>query len=60
MTECVKELVKHGSDVSFRNTEGDTPMHLALKYHWDKSIVHLLVFKGYNMDFDRKEGSNPG
>ena len=55
MKECVEELVHRGSDVSFWNKKGDTPVHLALKHHWNPSIVQLLIWKGYNMNFDRPD-----
>ncbi|KAL8570362.1 hypothetical protein ACOMHN_035780 [Nucella lapillus] len=53
MTECVKELVHRGADVCHCNGNGETAVHVAIRYEWSMDIIKTLILEGYGMDFDR-------
>ncbi|XP_076439360.1 uncharacterized protein LOC143278271 [Babylonia areolata] len=59
MKECVKELVRHGADVSFPNAERESAVHLAVRFKWSMAMIKLLVLEGYGMDFDRQKYRTP-
>ena len=50
MLKAVKELLKHGSDVNYRNQNGISPLHSAVQAsdQFSFSIVKELVRSGYN------------
>ena len=58
MMQCVKALVRCSADVSCWNKQGETPVHLAIRHHWDPSIIQLFIWKGYAMDFDRRDAQD--
>ena len=50
MLKAVQELLKHGSDVNYRNQNGFSPLHSAVQAsdQFSFSIVKELVRNGYN------------
>ncbi|KAL3864058.1 hypothetical protein ACJMK2_005767 [Sinanodonta woodiana] len=58
MFSCVLALLRHGSDVNHRNTQGFSPLHLALRAgeRFSMDILKALITKGYNTDVNKPDG----
>ncbi|XP_077992273.1 ankyrin repeat and SOCS box protein 14-like isoform X2 [Glandiceps talaboti] len=54
LTDAVRELLRHGSDVNHRSNSGLTPLHHANCQSSDDKyeLVEMLVSEGYNVDID--------
>ena len=53
--EVVELLVANGVDVNTKNEEGDTPLHIALRY--DRiNLAELLIAKGADVRTQTQDG----
>lgn len=54
----VKLLINHGADINAKNERGETPLHLATRYCFNK-IVKLLLENGADPNIKDNEGKTP-
>jgi len=61
--ETVRFLLEHGSSVNETDSEGDTPLHLAVnEYYWKPApadVARLLLEKGADPDIRNRSGYSP-
>lgn len=63
MVECVKELLKFGSDVNHLNFAGSSPLHLCVTPTTENEsvsmeILKMLVLEGYNTNINQVDGTD--
>ncbi|PVD30546.1 hypothetical protein C0Q70_09814 [Pomacea canaliculata] len=58
MKECIRELIRRGSDVSHKALNGRSPLHEALSpciCSFDFDVIKDMVLNGYNCDINQKD-----
>ncbi|GFS93382.1 hypothetical protein NPIL_118731 [Nephila pilipes] len=63
MVECVRELLKFGSDVNHLNFAGSSPLHLCVTPTTENEsvsmeILKMLILEGYNTDINQVDGTD--
>ncbi|KAE9366832.1 hypothetical protein N431DRAFT_384803 [Stipitochalara longipes BDJ] len=56
--DAVRHLLDDGANLSARNFEGQTPLHLAVR-NGDTSMVHILLQKGADLEATAANGNKP-
>jgi len=56
--KIVHYLIDFGSDLNFVDYDGDTPLHVAMKYN-NKECVRWLLIRGSRKDLPNNEGQKP-
>ena len=57
--KLVSSLIEQGADVNARDTNGDTPLHLASRSAEKMEIVSLLIEGGANINVQDEDGDTP-
>lgn len=58
-TKCVETLIIFGADIDLQNNfDGDTPLHIAIKYEFIETII-LLLKKGADIHIKNNSGYSP-
>jgi len=55
----IDHLLKSGCDVNGRDDDGNTPLHLAARYHSDPKVLELLLNAGAELEPENKEEKTP-
>lgn len=58
MTDIVRKLCKAGADVSIKDVNGDTPLHIAAKMGFPE-IIKILIKYGANISEENNKGMTP-
>ena len=56
--ECIEFLVQRGANLGTANTNGETPLHLAVEYQYEK-IVEFITKKGISINMKTNKDMTP-
>jgi ankyrin repeat protein len=52
-------LISNGADINIKDRKGNTPLHLAVRYHAPNEIIMVLVEHGADVNAKTKTGETP-